>query len=163
MLIKQIIVVVFSSVLIACAGADSRPDTDDEEVSNRRTDCISRSSIRGYEVLDEQNLIVTGNGRRKYHMSLRRRAYGLRTALGIDFDTSGMRVCAGFDALRYGDRNDVVRIATIVELSPEDYEDLLIRFGKKDPEIEQLPAPQEVKGAEIEELDPAAKDESSGN
>ena len=45
------------------------------------------------------------------------------------------------------------RIRSIRELSPEDLDDLLIRFGKKKPEIEQPPATNEVDGAEVEELD----------
>jgi len=59
--------------------------------------------------------------------------------------------------------NGSIRIASIRELSPEDHEDLLIQFGKKKPEIEQTPVPREVKGAEVEELDPAANDKSSGD
>jgi hypothetical protein len=55
--------------------------------------------------------------------------------------------------------NESIRIASIRELSPEEHEHLLIQFGKKEPEIEQTPAPREVKGAEVEELDPAANDE----
>ncbi len=51
-----------------------------------------------------------------------------------------------------------VRIASIRELGPEEEEDLLIRYGKLEPEFEQTPAPQEVKGAEVEELDTAAED-----
>jgi len=39
---------------------------------------------------------------------------------------------------------------------PEEGQTLLIRFGKKEPEIKQTPAPQEVKGAAVEELDPEA-------
>jgi hypothetical protein len=59
--------------------------------------------------------------------------------------------------------NESIRIASIRELSPEDREDLLIQFGKKKPEIEQTPAPRPVEGAEVEELDTAAIDESSGS
>ena len=59
--------------------------------------------------------------------------------------------------------NDSIRISSIRELSPEDHEDILIQFGKKKPEIEQTPVPRDVKGAEVEELDTAATDESSGN
>ncbi len=51
-----------------------------------------------------------------------------------------------------------IRIASIRELSPEDHDDLLIQFGKKEPEIEQTPEPQEVEGAEVEELDTDAAD-----
>jgi len=59
--------------------------------------------------------------------------------------------------------NESIRIESIRELTPEDHEYLLIQYGKKEPEIKQTPAPQEVKGAEVEELDPAANDESSGD
>jgi hypothetical protein len=51
-----------------------------------------------------------------------------------------------------------IRITSIRELTPEEEEDLLIRFGKKEPEIKQTPAPHEVEGAEVEELDPAASE-----
>ena len=56
-----------------------------------------------------------------------------------------------------------ISIASIWELSPEDHEKLLIQFGKKEAEIKQTPVPKEVKGADVEELDPAANDDSSGN
>jgi hypothetical protein len=39
----------------------------------------------------------------------------------------------------------------------------LIQYGKKEPEIKQAPVPREVKGAEVEELDSAAFDDSSGD
>ena len=50
-----------------------------------------------------------------------------------------------------------ISIRSIRELSADEHEDLLIRYGKKEPEIEHTPAPREVKGAEVEELDPAAQ------
>jgi len=76
----------------------------------------------------------------------------------------GSRVCAGFDNVVFRGHldNESIRIAFIRELSPEDHEDLLIQFGKKKPDIEQTPAPQAVGGAEVEELDTAAADDSSG-
>jgi len=51
----------------------------------------------------------------------------------------------------------------IRELSPEEHEGLLIQYGKKEPEIEHTPPPQDVEGAEVEELDTAANDQSLGN
>jgi len=33
-----------------------------------------------------------------------------------------------------------------------------IQFWKKEPEIKQTPAPQDVEGADVEELDPAASE-----
>jgi hypothetical protein len=50
-----------------------------------------------------------------------------------------------------------IGIQSLRQLSTEEHEDLLIRFGKKEPEIKQAPAPREVDGAEVEELDPAAQ------
>ena len=51
-----------------------------------------------------------------------------------------------------------IRIIVDTGADQEDKEHLLIQYGKKEPEIEQTPAPQEVKGAEVEELDEAARE-----
>jgi len=166
MIIKQVVIAVISSSLLACASTDEASSDGESSVRSSRSNCILRSSIRGYSVLDESNLIIDGIARRKYHMVLQRRAYGLKSSLGIEFDSKSSRVCARFDNLTYGGGfadSRFVRIASIRELSPEEHEYLLIQFGKKKPEIEQGPVPREVKGAEVEELDPAAADESSGN
>jgi hypothetical protein len=85
-----------------------------------------------------------------------RRAYGLRNTWGIVFDSPTTRVCEASSEIRFRDPFDSVgsyRIASIRELTPEEEEYLLIRFGKKEPEIEQTPVPQEVEGADVEELD----------
>ena len=159
------IIVLTSSLLLACVGSETSPDGDRSEVSSGRTDCIFRSSIRGYSVLDESNLIIEGSGRRNYHVILQRRAHGIRSTWGIGFDSPSSRVCAGFSEVVFQGHmdNDSIRISSIRELSPEDHEDILIQFGKKKPEIEQTPVPRDVEGAEVEELDTAATDESSGN
>lgn len=126
---------------------------------DRGRDCIHEPSIRGYTVLDEQNLIVEAGGRRQYHVILSRRAQGLRFSHGIWFKTTTSRVCAGFDSLMYqGSMTGGNRIESIRELSELEEEQLLIQFGKKEPEIEQMPAPQDVEGADIEELDEAASE-----
>lgn len=119
-------------------------------------------------MLDESNLVLDGSGRRKYHVTLQRRAYGLKSAWNIRFDAATSRICGKFDNLLYRDNLGLsgetsIRIASIRKLTAEDYDDLLIKFGKKDPEIIQTRAPNEVKGADVEELDPAATDGSSGN
>jgi len=157
--IKQILIALSLSGLAACAGANEASETGASESTGDRSDCIFRSSIRGYSVLDETNLIIDGSGRRKYHMTLRRRAMGLRSSWGIDFDSPGGRVCAGFSEVIFDGHFDgeSIRIASIRELSPEEHEFLLIEYGKKEPEIEQTPVPKKVQGAEVEELDPDAK------
>lgn len=155
---KQLFITVSSSVLVACAATD----TDTDEPYSSRSDCIYQPSIRGYSVLDESNLIVSTSGRRQYHVVLQRRAHGLRSSWSIAFKSPTGRICAAFSEVVFKGHFDgeSIRISTIRELSPEEEEDLLIRYGKKEPEIEQTPVPQEVQGADVEELDPVAGDES---
>jgi len=85
-----------------------------------------------------------------------RRAYGLRNSWGIVFASRTSRICSGFGEIIFEGHLDgeSIHISSIRELSPEEEEHLLIRFGKKEPEIRRTPAPQEVKGADVEELDP---------
>ena len=118
-------------------------------------DCISQGSIRDYTVLDDQNLIVIQGASRKYHVELSRRAHGLRSSRAIGFKSQTGRICGGFDDLVVDDgyRPETIRISSIRRLSPESEEDLLIRFGKIEPEYEQARPPENVEGAEVEELD----------
>ena len=160
-LIKQLVIIVSLSSLVACAASGP---ASDRPVSSG-SDCIYQSSIRGYSVLDDSNLIVSASGRRNYHVTLHRRAYGLRSTWGIVFDSPSSRICASFSSVVFDGHFDgeSIRIASIREISPEEEEDLLIRYGKKEPEIKQTPVPREVEGAEVEELGPVADDEPSGD
>lgn len=156
MYLKQLIIGICLSTLAACAGTDERPDGE----PNRRYDCIHEPSIRGYRVLDEQNLIIDASGRRSYHVVLWRTAHGIRSSWGIAFNSASSRVCAGFSEVLFRGHLDgeSIRITSIRELTPEEEEHLLIQFGKKEPEIKHTPAPKEIEGAEVEELDPAASE-----
>lgn len=151
-MLKQLFVVVIACGLAACASAP----TDSDEASGSRGDCIHQPSIRGYRVLDEQNLLVDAARHKSYHVTLKRRAFGLRSSWAIAFDSPTTRICEGFSEVVFRDQMgpERIRIASIRELTPEEEEGLLIRFGKKEPEIEQTPVPQDVKGADVEELDP---------
>lgn len=148
--LKQIVILFSSGVLIACASTRERDFSDAPSLG----DCIHEPSIRGYTVLDERNLIIDA-GRRSYHLVLQRRAWGLSGSWGIGFDSATSRICAGFDELVFDGHLDgeSVRIESIVELAREDEEFLLIRFGKKEPEIKYTPPPEDVRGADVEELD----------
>jgi uncharacterized protein DUF6491 len=161
MLYKQLLIIAFSSVLLSCASTREGPDGEGSEATGSRSDCIFQSSIRGYTVLDESNLIVEASGRRNYHVVLLRRAFGLSSSWGIRFKSPTGRICSSFSEVMFDGHmaNESIRIESIRELTPEDHEYLLIQFGKMEPEIEQTPAPREVKGAEVEELDPAANDD----
>ena len=162
--LKQIVIVFSLCTIIACAGTSEPTDSAATQRMDSRRDCIPEPSIRGYTVLDEQNLIVDSSGRRKYHVVLRRRAYGLQNSLGVAFKSPTSRICSGVSDVvfsdSFGGRTEAVGILEVRLLSPEDEEDLLIRFGKKEPEIKRTPAPREVEGAEVEELDPAASEKS---
>jgi len=133
MLYKQLVILSFSSVLLACASTQEGPDTDDSGSTSHRSDCIFQSSIRGYTVLDEANLIVDASGRRTYHVVLRRRAYGLSSSWGIRFESPTGRICSSFSEVIFDGHmsNESIRIESIRELTPEDHEYLLIQFGKK--------------------------------
>ena len=156
---KQILISFSSCLLVACAGTQNIDNAED----TRRSDCIYQPSIRGYTVLDESNLIVTASGRHKYHLVLQRRAHGLRSSWAIAFKSPTGRICPAFSEVIFDGHFDgeSIRISAIRELDPEEEEHLLIRYGKKKPEIEYAPVPQEVEGAEVEELDTAADDHSS--
>ena len=157
MYIKPLVIVFFSSLILGCAAAP----VGDEGQDRRADDCIHRPSIRGYTVLDEQNLIVDASAGRAYHVVLQRRAFGLRGAWQIAFDAPTGRVCERFSSVLFKDdmmRTESVRIDSIRRLTPEEEEDLLITFGKKEPEIETAPEPREVEGADVEELDPDASE-----
>ena len=165
MYLKQLVIIMTSCVLLSCASSNEAPEDGATTSSNSRVNCIFRSSIRGYSVLDESNLVISGSGRQKYHVVLYRRAHGINSSWGISFDSRDSRICAGFSEVVFdnGMSGDSIRIASIRKITPVEHDDLLIQFGKKEPEIQQAPAPNEVKGAEVEELDTAATDDSSGD
>jgi hypothetical protein len=160
MLIKQLIIVITSSGLLACAAPD-KPKTEKFSGGGmRRSDCISEASIRDYQLLDSSNLIVTAAGKRRYHIVLSRSSQELEHSRSLGFVSPVGRICAGFGEILIqpgfagsGFGPEKIRIRSIVLLSPEDEEFLLIHFGLKDPEFEQPRTPQKVEGAVVEELD----------
>lgn len=155
MLSKQLFIIITSCGLVACAGGNEAPQQDPEAQVSSRSDCISTGSIRDYTVLDDANLIVTERASRKFHVVLSRGAFGLRSSSRIGFQSDTSRICGNFDNLVIDDGfgPEKIRIASVKRLTPETEEQLLIRFGKKEPENVQPRAPEKVEGAEVEELD----------
>ena len=155
MILKQLVICFISSTLAACAGSSEPSLGDDTDVVPARPDCISTRTIRDYRVLDDANLVVTANGNRKHHVSLSRRATGLTASWKIGFRSTSGRICGGFDEILVDDGfgPERIRIAGIRELTPEEYDALLVRFGKKEPAIQPAPATDDVESAEVEELD----------
>jgi hypothetical protein len=155
MFYKQIFILLFSSILVACAGSPEPSLVDAPEAVARGSDCISTRTIRDYRVLDDANLVVTAQANNRYHVTLSRRAPGLRSSWKIGFRSTSGQVCGGFDDILVDDGfgPERIRIASITQLTPEEYEALLVRFGKKEPAIEPAPAHDDVESAEVEELD----------
>ena len=154
-LLKQLIIIVTSSVLVACAGTREPTEMSADDRQSRGRDCISQSSIRDYQVLDDSNLIVTAAVKRKYHVILSRRAFGLRSMWKIGFRSPTGRICSGSGEVIFDDGmgSERISIRSVRELTPDDLDELLVRFGKKEPDFEQAPATEDVGGAEVEELD----------
>jgi len=154
-MLKQYVILLSSSLLLACAGGGGAIEGDDSATETRRSDCISSGTIRDYRVLDDANLIVSGSGKRKYHVTLSRRATGLRSSWKIGFRSTTGQICASFGELVVDDGMgpERIRIASIRQLTPDENDALLVRFGKIEPEFEQPPAPASVESAEVEELD----------
>ena len=155
MYFKQIFIVIISGSLVACAGSAETSLGDAPDTLSRGSDCISTRTIRDYRVLDDANLVVTASGNNKYHLTLSRRAVGLRASWKIAFRSTTGRVCGGFDDILVdgGFGPESIRIVAINQLTPEEYDALLVRFGKKEPAVEQAPATNDVESAEVEELD----------
>ncbi|MDJ0700871.1 MAG: DUF6491 family protein [Woeseiaceae bacterium] len=152
--------VVSSSVVLACASTDTAPDEVSIAEESGPVHCISGGTVRDYTVLDDANLIVTAGAKRRYHVELQRRAFGLRSAWQIGFTSSTNRICAGFSEVvfntemgSFGSSPEKIRIRSIRRLTPEEADTLLIRSGKKEPEIEHTPVHEPVESAEVEELD----------
>ena len=155
MFLKQVLIIITSSYLCACISVSDRSGSDEYVSQSTGSDCIFEGTIRDYRVLDESNLLVTASAKRKYHIELTRRAFGLESSWHIGFTSPTSRICPGFSEVIVDDGlgPEAVRISKIWAIGPDEYEDLLIRYGKMEPEITQPPATEEVKGAEVEELD----------
>ncbi len=154
--IKQIVTIVISSGLVACAASGDRYESAGDPVTTRGHDCISQSTIRDYQVLDDRNLIVTAGAKRKYHVQLSRQAFGLRSNWKIGFRSPAGRICSGTGDVVVDDSfgsKETIQISSIREVEADQLNALLVQFGKKVPEVEQATAKKEVKGAEVEELD----------
>jgi hypothetical protein len=154
-MIKQLLIVISSCYLVACASTEQGAAEEGKVADSTGTDCISNTTIRDYTILDNANLIVAQGASRKYHMELRRPAHGLSASRAIGFQSQSGLICGRFSKVLIDDgfNTEEIRITSIRRLTPESEEDLLIRFGKIEPEIEQTRQPENVEGAEVEELD----------
>jgi hypothetical protein len=152
---KQLIIIFFSCIVSACAGSGETVTEEAYDKHPAASDCISPGTIRDYRVLDDSNLIVTAGGNRKHHITLSRRAPGLRSSWSLGFRSISGQICTGFGEVVIDDGmgRETIRIASIRRVSPEEIDALLVRLGTKEPEHKPAMAPKEIEGAEVEELD----------
>jgi hypothetical protein len=153
--LKQALIGIIScNVLLACATVGER-DKLGKDVNYSGSDCISIRTIRDYTPLDKSTLLIDGGGRRTYLVKLVQSSVELRSSYGIGFSSRDEWLCpyGGDEIVIESLSKDRLRIRSISRLNDEQVEDVLIRYGKKDPETEQAPAPaEELQGAEVEEL-----------
>lgn len=151
---KQLVIVLILGILSACASPDGRQRTAGDEVEYRGSDCILIRTVRDYSLLDDRNLLIWGPGKRAYYVTLFRPAFELRSSIRIGFSSRDDQLCPyGGDAIVVGTFNrEEIGIQAISRVSEEEAEQLLVRYGRKEPDEQQAPEPAEVEGAEVEEL-----------
>ena len=152
--IKQRLMVVIScSILSSCASVDEQNDLG-SDIEYSGSDCISIRTIRDYTALDDRSLLIEGLGKRKYFVTLQMSSFDLRSSHQMRFSSRDEWLCPyGGDSIMFGTFSDHgVGIRSIGKVTEEQAEDLLIRYGKKDPGEEQNPVPKEIEGAAVEEL-----------
>ena len=152
--LKHIVTGITLCVLaVACAPVEERSEAG-TDVDFRGSDCISIRTIRDYTPLDRSTLLIEGMGNRNYLVTLVSPTIELRSSFRMGFSSRDDWLCPyGGDRLVFdGIADDSIMIRGISRVTPEQKEDLLIRYGKKKPEELQDQAPPEVKGAEVEEL-----------
>jgi hypothetical protein len=98
-------------------------------------------------------LLIEAAGKRNYLVTLAISSFELRSAFRLATQSRDDWLCPyGGDRIVFdGHGEGPISIRSISRLTAEQTEDLLIRFGKKEPPEQERPAP-ELEGAEVEEL-----------
>ncbi len=153
-LIKQVFTVFISCALLSIPVAAEEADKLPEDLDLNGSDCIWIRTIRDYTPLSRDSLLIHASAKRSYYVRLLAPNFGLKSSFQLGTRSRDDRLCPyGGDSIIF-DRfsGGEARIHSISRVTPEQVEQLMIRYGKKDPGDIQDPAPPEVKGAEVEEL-----------
>ena len=153
-LTKQSFIVLISCALVYISAAAEEENELPEDLDLRGSDCIWIRTIRDYTPLSRDSLLIHAAAKRSYYVSVFSSSFAMRTSFQLGTRSRDDRLCPyGGDALIFGTfPGDEARIQSIKRLTSDQVEQILIRYGKKDPGDTQDPAPPEVKGAEVEEL-----------
>lgn len=151
---RHIFSLIFSCAVAGCAGSGQAENGPRADAEFRGSDCILIRTIRDYTPLDDRNLLIWGPGNRAYYVTLVRPAFELRSSFRMGFSSRDDQLCPyGGDGIVVGSlTQDTIGIRAISRVSKEQADQLLIRYGRKEPAEQQAPAPEDVKGAEVEEL-----------
>jgi uncharacterized protein DUF6491 len=155
---KKLLLPWLMAVLSSSIGGAVRADNDDSEdlkdLDSIGSDCIWVRSIRDYTPLDDRTLLIWGGSNRPYFVRLTTPSWEMDTGIGLAVHSRDDRLCPyGGDGLVFGSFEPrPVPVRSIIRISKEQAEDILVRYGKRDSDEPQTPEPQEVEGAEVEEL-----------
>ena len=152
--IKQVLILFISSITLGNVSAAAEEEDTPDDLDLHGSDCISIRTIRDYTPLSRDSLLIHASAKRSYFVSLFSPRFGMNSSFQLATRSRDDRLCPfGGDALIFGSfQGDEARIRSIKRLSPGQLEQVLIRYGKKEPADKPDPAPPEVKGAEVEEL-----------
>ena len=155
MLLKHVLIICFSSILLVSCATTEGDSGGSRDMDYRGSDCISIRTIRDYTPLDNRSLLIEGAGKRNYYVTLVMSSFDLRSSYQLGFKSRDDWLCpyGGDEIIVEGMPNDHVSIRSISRLTPEQTEDLLIKYGKKKEPDEQQDrmAPPELEGATVEE------------
>lgn len=152
--IKQLVIVLSSSLMLTgCASVEPNSELG-RDIDFNGSDCISIRTIRDYTPLDRSTLLMEGSGKRNYLVTLVSPSMELRSSFRLSFSSRDDWLCPfGGDRIIFGGISpDYGTIRGISRVTPEQADELLIRYGIKEPEEQQDAVPPELKGADVEEL-----------
>lgn len=151
--LKQLLALLSLSIFAGCASTPGEPTAASEDIDYRGSDCILIPTIRDYRTLDDRNLLIYGPANRAYFVTLFRPSFELRSSFQMGFSSRDDQLCPyGGDGIVVGGLNpEEVGVQSISRVDEEQVEQLLVRYGKKEPSGQPTPEPGNVKGAEVEE------------
>ena len=151
----SIVTLIISSNTISISRAEIDDSEAETDVDYNGSDCISIRSIRDYTPLDNRTLLIWGGASRPYFVRLNNATHEMRSGIAMKVVSRDDRLCPyGGDGLVFNSYETFpATVRSISRITKDQAEDIMVRYGKKDSGESQTPAPKEVEGAEVEELD----------
>jgi len=151
---KQLLAVFISCALLSITAAAEEADELPKDLDLEGSDCIWIRTIRDYTPLSRDSLLIHASAKRSYFVRLLTPDFGLKSSFQLGTRSRDDRLCpyGGDSIVSDSFSGSEARIRSISRVTPDQVDELLIRYGKNDPGDTQDPAPADVKGAEVEEL-----------